>query len=271
MKCTTCGNEVADNLFNCPYCGTPMVSQQIPQQYNQGFAPQGQSTYQYQQPTQVVQPQYQTQPYTQPQQPSTQNYQQNTIPQPTPQNQPSPVNYQNNQSVPQQNTYTPQPATQQYNQSQVATPQNSQYQQYAPNQQTQYQPYASNQPYQQCQSNPQVQNQQYSPQGQKQSTPALVAFAHVPATFWLGFIDNTPRGKKAASQGLWLLICGVGGGIIFAILTVLLAFIKLGWIGSILSWGPPIAILVFSIMGIVKGFQGEDYEIPLLGHIQLFK
>ena len=60
MKCINCNSEVADGMQFCPYCGSPMVSQQQTQQTQQGQYQQPQQG-QYQQP---YQGQYQ-QPYVQ--------------------------------------------------------------------------------------------------------------------------------------------------------------------------------------------------------------
>ena len=64
MKCIKCNSEVADGTKFCPYCGSPMVSQQQPQQgqYQQPY--QGQ----YQQPQQGQYQQPQQGQYQQPQQ-----------------------------------------------------------------------------------------------------------------------------------------------------------------------------------------------------------
>ena len=269
MKCTLCGNEIASNLTSCPYCGTqvmPQYTQPTPQAYNPTATPTYAST-----PASVPTPT-----------PSTPNQQYSQyMP-----NQSATPNQSYNQGVANNQSYTPNAVPNQQQYGQNPTP-NQQYSQYMPNQniasnQQYTQNAAQNQQYSQYTPNQQYSANQYSagqvPQGQgfaqqnaSASNPALVAFSHVPAAFWLGFIDGTPRGKKAASQGLWLLILAIGGGVVFAILSALLAFIKLAWLGSILSWGLSIAIMVFSIIGIVKGFQGEDYEIPLVGHIQFFK
>lgn len=118
---------------------------------------------------------------------------------------------------------------------------------------------------------------QYQQQGYnqpvKQETPALIAFSHVPAFFWLGLIDGTPRGKKAATQGLWLLIANIAVSIVIAILSGIFTALDLGIIAllfSLISWGWSIAVLVFTIMGIVKGFNGQDFEVPVLGKMKIF-
>ena len=175
--------------------------------------------------------------------------------------------YQQPQTPPAQPTYAPQ-GQQPYGQQYAPQGQQPYGQQYAPQGQQPYgQQYApqGQQPYGQY-------NQ--VPQGQKEPNQALVAFSHVGWLFWLGLIDGTTRGKKAATQGLWLLIASLGGGIIFGIINVILAFLDvaiLAWLVGLLSWGWSIAIFVFTIIGIVKGFQNADFEVPVLGKISIFK
>ena len=198
--------------------------------------------------------------------------------------QPPQQQYQPQQQNPyQQNSqYQPQYGNQQYGMPQGQyNPQQPQYgnpqQQYGSPQQPYGAPQNQYNPQQggyNPQQNPYGGQQYQQPNGfvpqAKQENTALVAFSHVPAFFWLGLIDGTPRGKKAATQGLWLLIASIGGSIAFSILTALLALAHIGIIGSVLSWGWSIAILVFSIMGIVKGFGGEDFEVPVLGKFKIF-
>ena len=51
MRCINCNSEVADGMQFCPYCGSPMASQQQPQQ-GQYQQPQQPQQGQYQQPQQ---------------------------------------------------------------------------------------------------------------------------------------------------------------------------------------------------------------------------
>ena len=190
-------------------------------------------------------------------------------------------------SQPQQNYYGAQPTAPQQGQ----PAQNPYAQQpYVPQGQPAANPYAPQQQYGQPvgQPNPYAQQGQpmqgqYNAQGQtspyvqgsyaapqQQANPALVAFSHVPGLFWLGLIDGSPRAKKASTQGLWLLFASIGGSIVFSILSIILALIEIGFIGSLLSWGWSIAISVFAIIGIVKGFQGEDFEVPVVGKVKIF-
>ena len=270
MKCNTCGVDLAEGSAFCPSCGSRQNVQQTVQANQYQYAQPSQQTYYYQeQPTQNYGPTFDAQPVQQvpsqqPMQPVNvppsypqQNYDQ------TNQNQQT-YNFSNNQQ-----TYV-QPNNQQgYDQPSYGQPN---YNQQGYNQPNYGQPSYGQQNYnQQGYGQPAYGQPNYQQQPSKQSNEALVAFSHVPCAFWLGLIDGTPRGKKAATQGLWLLIGSVGGSIAFAILTALLGMIKIGFIGSILSWGWSIAILVFSIMGIVKGFQNSDFEVPLVGKIAIFK
>ena len=184
------------------------------------------------------------------------------------------------QPAQQQNYYQP-AQQQQYGAQQSYNPQG---QPYAP----QGQPYAPQGQYGAPQGQPYNPQAQYgAPQGQyggqyqqqgynqpvKQETPALIAFSHVPAFFWLGLIDGTPRGKKAATQGLWLLIANIAVSIVISILSGIFTALDLGIIAllfSLISWGWSIAVLVFTIMGIVKGFNGQDFEVPVLGKMKIF-
>ena len=80
MKCINCNSDVADGMQFCPYCGSPMVSQQQPQQPQQGQYQQPQQG-QYQQPQQGQYQQPQQGQYQQPyqgqyQQPQQGQYQQ---------------------------------------------------------------------------------------------------------------------------------------------------------------------------------------------------
>lgn len=35
INCTNCGNQIADNAMNCPFCGAPVAKQPIQQPYGQ--------------------------------------------------------------------------------------------------------------------------------------------------------------------------------------------------------------------------------------------
>lgn len=234
MKCNSCGTEVSNGQAFCPACGAQQVQQAQPaqQQY---------------QPAQPQQNYYQ--PAQQQQYGAQQSY--------NPQGQYGAQQPQYN--APQGQPYNPQG---QYGapQGQYGAPQGQPY-----NPQAQY-----GAP--QGQYGGQYQQNNYA-QPVKQETPALIAFAHVPVLFWLGLIDGTPRGKKAATQGLWLFIANIAVSIAIAILSAIFTALDLGIIAllfSFVSWGWSIAVLVFSIMGIVKGFNGQDFEVPLVGKMKIF-
>ena len=276
MKCNTCGVDLADGSAFCPSCGSRQNAQQTVQANPYQYSQPSQPTYQpYEQPAQNYNQVFDAQPVQQI--PTQQPYSQPQYAQPTysQQSYTQPNYDQQNQgqqgySMPNydqqgyaQSNYNPQGYNQQNYSQQGYAPQNYGQQNYG-------QQGFNQQNYQQQN----YQQQQYPQNNQQQSgqgNDALIAFSHVPCAFWLGLIDGTPRGKKAATQGLWLLIGSTGGSIVFAILTALLGMLEIGFIGSILSWGWSIAILVFSIMGIVKGFQNSDFEVPLVGKIAIFK
>lgn len=231
MKCNSCGTEVSNGQAFCPACGAQQVQSAQPAQ--QQYQP-AQQQYGAQQPY-GQQGQYGVQQpqYNAPQgQPYAPQGQQYGAPQG------QPYNPQTQYGAPQGQPYNPQ--------AQYGAPQG----QYG----GQYQQQGYNQPI-------------------KQETPALIAFSHVPAFFWLGLIDGTPRGKKAATQGLWLLIANIAVSILIAILSGIFTALDLGIIAllfSFISWGWSIAVLVFSIMGIVKGFNGQDFEVPVVGKMKIF-
>ena len=64
MKCFNCNSEVSDGMQFCPYCGSPMVFQEQPQQPQQPQQGQYQQPNQgqYQQPYQEMPQQEQSQP-----------------------------------------------------------------------------------------------------------------------------------------------------------------------------------------------------------------
>ena len=132
MRCFKCNSEVAEGMQFCPYCGSPMISQQQPQQPQQAQYQRPQQG-QYQQPQQGQYQQPQQGQYQQPQQGQYQQPQQGQYQQPQ----------QGQYQQPQQGQY------QQPQQGQYQQPQQGQYQQ---PQQGQYrQPYQGQyqQPYRQ--------------------------------------------------------------------------------------------------------------------------
>jgi len=56
MRCSNCNSDVTEGIKFCPNCGSPMISQQQPQQFQQGRYQQPQQG-SYQQPVQQEQPQ----------------------------------------------------------------------------------------------------------------------------------------------------------------------------------------------------------------------
>ena len=220
--------------MKCISCGTEL-------QNGQAFCPYcgTQQVAQQAQPQNVM-PEQQNpyQQYGQYQQPQQPQYQQPQQPQQQPQQ-----NYQQNY---QQNPY------QQYGQPQQ---QAGQYQQYGQYQQPQ---------------------QQYAPQGQQsEGNEALCAFAHLGGLFWLGLIDGTPAGKKAATQGLWACIVAAAVSVACFVLSLLFGLIPyVGGILGILIWlaeaAAMVAICVFAIIGVVKTFNKQPFEFPIVGKYKIF-
>ena len=194
MRCVNCNSEVADGMQFCPYCGSPMVSQQ-PQQGQYQQPQQGQ----YQQPQQGL--------YQQPQQGQYQQPQQGQYQQPQ----------QGQYQQPQQGQY------QQPQQSQYQQPQHGQYQQpyqgqYQQPQQGQYQqPYQGQyqQPYQgQYQQPQQGQYQQHYRQQKPQlpQNPRLtIGEAISLASHRLTEIDGRSRRSE---YWWWVLVLALGSGVI---------------------------------------------------------
>ena len=91
----------------------------------------------------------------------------------------------------------------------------------------------------------------------------------------MGLIDGTPAGKKAATQGLWACIAIAAISVAVFILSFLFGLIPyVGGILSVLLWlvesAAVITVGVFSIIGVVKTFNGQPFEFPLVGKYKIF-
>lgn len=73
---------------------------------------------------------------------------------------------------------------------------------------------------------------------------------------------DSKYGKFHANQGLALLIVSVVGTIVLSIIPII------GWI-LLPLFG--IAVMVFTVMGLINGFGGKAKELPLVGKIKLLK
>ena len=76
--------------------------------------------------------------------------------------------------------------------------------------------------------------------------------------------------KYHANQGLVLCIFSVGSGIVIGILTTILAFIKLAWLGGILSSLVSLVVFAMAVFGIINAAQGKAKELPLIGQFHWF-
>lgn len=261
MKCTSCGTDVSGQNF-CPACGNKVVTHQsaqfVPNQqnsqpmpnYNQPQANVGQQPYV---PT-PAQPQqtgysYSQQP-AQPVQPTQQYGQQQGYPQ---SQQYNPQSFQQ----PQQGYQQPQ---QGYAQPQQGTPYNPQYSQQNFNQQP----------------------QNFAPQQQQNvgntdmNEPWKCALAYIPAGFWFGLLDKSNSGKYTANQGLWALICLVGAWTVIGILNAIIFAMsyKLWFLATLFTGAGSLfslAIGIFCTIALIKAFQGDFMEFPVLGKNKLIK
>lgn len=81
---------------------------------------------------------------------------------------------------------------------------------------------------------------------------------------------NSRYAKYHANQGLVLCIFSVGAGIVIGILTTILAFIKLAWLGGILSSLVSLVVFAMAVFGIINAVQGKAKELPLIGQFHWF-
>ena len=179
MRCFKCNSEVAEGMQFCPYCGSPMISQQQPQQPQQG---------QYQQPQQGQYQQLQQGQYQQPQQGQYQQPQQGQYQQPQ----------QGQYQQPQQGQYQ-QPYQGQYQQSYQG--------QYQQPQQGQYQ-----QPYQGQYQQPQ-QGQYQQPYRQQRPQNPRLSFGEAINIAWQRFTETDGRSRRSEFWW-WYLAVSIGGVIL---------------------------------------------------------
>lgn len=83
---------------------------------------------------------------------------------------------------------------------------------------------------------------------------------------------NSPYSRFHANQGLVLFIVEFAYGIVYAILTFILAFIPIiGWLLIAVLGLVNIVFFVFMILGIMNACSGEAKKLPLIGGITILK
>lgn len=136
------------------------------------------------------------------------------------------------------------------------------------------------------QSNQQNQNQNWNSfqQAPKTNRNLWCALAYIPVLFWLPLVADSqnPLSKKSANQGLLLLILNVIVQVIFSVINEIFDFtdhffflsFPMGILSSIVNMISIIihlALVVCVIVGIIRTLNGEEFEIPIVGKIQLIK
>ena len=98
------------------------------------------------------------------------------------------------------------------------------------------------------------------------------------AYIWILFLvpifaaKNSPYARFHANQGLVLFIIQTAYGIVYGILSFILAFIPIiGWIAILLLGLVNIVFFVFMILGIINACSGEVKPLPLIGGITILK
>ncbi len=90
---------------------------------------------------------------------------------------------------------------------------------------------------------------------------AVLAYLGILFLIPLLMAKNSPYAKFHTNQGFILFLCWVGIGLI-------------GWIpviGWLISFVGSIALLVFTIMGIINALQGKMVRLPLIGQYDIYK
>ena len=73
------------------------------------------------------------------------------------------------------------------------------------------------------------------------------------------------------NQGLVLLIAGAAASIATGILATILGFIRLGWLGTILSTAVYLCWVAMIVIGIINVVKGETKELPVIGKFRILK
>ena len=84
---------------------------------------------------------------------------------------------------------------------------------------------------------------------------------------------DSKYGRFHANQGLLVLILGIAGGIIVAILSTILGFLswRLYWLSTLISWAYSLVIFIIAIIGLVNGFSGKAKDLPVIGKFRIIK
>ena len=98
----------------------------------------------------------------------------------------------------------------------------------------------------------------------KQYEPILIYLVSL-----LGFIfsflkdevDKEVRWVYNQAGAIFIVYAGVG------VLTSTIVIPVIGWVIGVCAWMVEVAVLVFTIISIIKACQGEHYEIPLISDL----
>lgn len=78
-------------------------------------------------------------------------------------------------------------------------------------------------------------------------------------------------GRFHANQGLILLIMGIAGSVVTAVISTVFGAIHMWFVGSLVSYAVWLAVTVTGIIGLVNGFGGKAKELPVIGGIRIIK
>lgn len=100
---------------------------------------------------------------------------------------------------------------------------------------------------------------------------AVLAYLGILVLVPLLAAKDSPYARFHANQGLVLLIASVILNIAVRIVKLMLLAIFRSFLATILLNIANVSVLVFVIMGIVNAVQGEEKELPLIGHYRILK
>ena len=103
---------------------------------------------------------------------------------------------------------------------------------------------------------------------------AVLAYLGILVLVPLFAAKDSPYARFHANQGLVLLIASVVWNVAVRIVQLLISAIFFsihGFLFAIILNIANVAVLVFIIMGIVNAVQGEEKELPLIGHYRILK
>ncbi len=99
----------------------------------------------------------------------------------------------------------------------------------------------------------------------------MAALAYILFFLPLVVCPDSTFARYHANQGLLVLILGVGGSIVLAILGVILALVRLWFLSSLLSIVFSLAVLALVVIGIINAVNGQAKPLPVIGKITLIK